>query len=93
MRNAWENEDECKQAENDPGLQFSKEMEIEVKYRKLAEKIGVPGFYRAETVGTHPAFIDGLAKLVQDHANQEEICAEGGRRLCPPEFRRCAMSA
>ena len=68
-------------------------VEIEIEYRELAHKIGVPGFYRVPTVSTHPDFIAGLAQLVLDAMAAEGIRAEGGRALCPQNFRRCCMRA
>lgn len=56
-------------------------VEIEIEYRELAEKLGVPGFYRVPTVDTAQAFIDGLAELVQT--------PEDRPRICPKTFRRC----
>ncbi|HUY68981.1 MAG TPA: ferrochelatase [Alphaproteobacteria bacterium] len=38
--------------------------EIDMLYRALAQKAGVPAFARAQTVGAAPAFIAGLAGLV-----------------------------
>ncbi len=40
-------------------------VEINIEYRHLAEKLGVPGFQGIETVGAHADFIKGLAALVQ----------------------------
>jgi protoporphyrin/coproporphyrin ferrochelatase len=40
-------------------------VEIEEEYREMAHHCGVPFFARVDTVGTHPAFIGGLANLVQ----------------------------
>lgn len=39
-------------------------VEIEIEYRQEAAALGVPAFYRVPTVGTHPDFIEGLAKMV-----------------------------
>lgn len=55
-------------------------VEIEIEYRELAEKLGVPGFTRVPTVMTHPDFIDGLAGLVKNPP---------GQKICPGSFRRC----
>lgn len=41
-------------------------VELDIEYKKEAEKLGVPYFARVPTVSTHPAFISGLAELVQD---------------------------
>ena len=40
-------------------------VELDIDYRKLAEKAGVPKYVRVPTVGTHPLFIHGLANLVR----------------------------
>ena len=40
-------------------------VELDIEYRHLAEKAGVPRYVRVPTVGTHPKFIAGLATLVR----------------------------
>jgi len=66
-------------------------VELDVEYREIAEELGLHGYYRAQTVGTHPKFIDGLAKLVKDHLGRQRIEAEGKKEICPQEFGRCCM--
>jgi protoporphyrin/coproporphyrin ferrochelatase len=39
-------------------------VELDLDYREIAHKSGVPGYYRVPTVGVAPAFIAGLASLV-----------------------------
>jgi len=41
-------------------------VELDIEYRHLAERAGVPAYVRVPTVGTHPLFIAGLARLVRD---------------------------
>lgn len=41
-------------------------VELDRDYRQLAETLGVPGYYRAATVGTDPRFIAALAELVRN---------------------------
>jgi ferrochelatase len=41
-------------------------VELDIDYRHLAAKVGVPTYIRVPTVGTHPLFIEGLARLVRD---------------------------
>jgi len=41
-------------------------VELDIDYRHLAEQAGVSKYVRVPTVGTHPKFIAGLAKLVRD---------------------------
>jgi protoporphyrin/coproporphyrin ferrochelatase len=40
-------------------------VELDIDYRHLAEEVGVPAYVRVPTVGTHPAFIRGLADLAR----------------------------
>jgi len=41
-------------------------VELDIDYRHLAKEAGVPVYVRVPTVGTHPLFIGGLARLVRD---------------------------
>lgn len=41
-------------------------VELDIEYRHLAEGLGIPGYFRASTVQSHPEFIQGLAQLVGD---------------------------
>lgn len=66
-------------------------VEIEIEYREVADHLGVPGFYRVPTVGTHPDFIRGLADMVLAADNNPAVAPNVGARICPAGFRRCAM--
>lgn len=68
-------------------------VELDLEYRHKADEMGLKGYYRADTVGTHPAFIGGLAALVQDHLDKTAIAPEGGLCLCPEKYGRCCMRA
>ena len=41
-------------------------VELDMEYRHRAEELKIPYYARVPTVGTHPAFVAGLAQLVQD---------------------------
>ena len=41
-------------------------VELDIDYRHLAKEVGIPTYIRVPTVGTHPLFIAGLARLVRD---------------------------
>jgi protoporphyrin/coproporphyrin ferrochelatase len=41
-------------------------VELDIDYRLLAKEVGIPSYIRVPTVGTHPLFIAGLARLVRD---------------------------
>lgn len=63
-------------------------VELDVDYRGLAERLGVPGYFRMPTQNSDAAFIAALADLVRDARN-------GGRRqrLCPAACRLCPTPA
>ncbi|MEM7618715.1 MAG: ferrochelatase [Pseudomonadota bacterium] len=66
-------------------------VELDIEYKEEAEEMGLHGYYRAQTVGTHSLFIDGLSKLVKQHMNKLKIAAEGGRCICPTDHNQCCM--
>ena len=47
-------------------------VELDIEYRRVAERIGVPGYYRVPTVGADPAFIAALADLVREGEGQPD---------------------
>jgi ferrochelatase len=65
-------------------------VELDVEYREEAEKMGLKGYYRAQTIGVMDAFIDGLADMVNAYANKEGLRPDTGGRLCPKNFKKCA---
>lgn len=67
-------------------------VEIDMEYRHLAQECGVPAFANTGTVGSDPAFIDGLAALVRDAQNSDKACISGsGARICAKEICACFM--
>lgn len=72
-------------------------VELDVEYRKVAEDAGVPAYLRAPAVGTHPAFIAGLADMVQTVLARgvpgSKMEAETGGRLCPADRTGCPAAA
>jgi len=70
-------------------------VEIEIEYRKLAADMGVPYFVRVPTVGVAPAFIAGLAGLVNRvlPASARNGCISGaGGRICPASCGGCPLN-
>jgi len=58
-------------------------VELDIEYRHRAESLGVPAYVRVPAVGSHPDFIDGLARLVRDPGSvRGRACAALGNR-CP----------
>ncbi len=67
-------------------------VELDIEYKHMAAKLGISGYYRAQTVGTHEDFIDGLAELVRQNLDKEGIHAENDN-LCPGNFKQCCQQA
>ncbi len=65
-------------------------VELDIEYRHLAEANGAAAYVRVPAVGTHPAFIAGLANLVSAALSGEGAVRPGsGRQYCA-DWRRCA---
>jgi protoporphyrin/coproporphyrin ferrochelatase len=68
-------------------------VELDIEYAHLAKQSGVPGYVRVATVGTSPAFIEGLARLVRAAAEDSApIRSQTGPRRCDAGQRCCLMS-
>jgi protoporphyrin/coproporphyrin ferrochelatase len=67
-------------------------VELDIEYRHLAERSGVPAYRVVPTVGRDGAFIAGLAALVREATGAGLRCGEG-IRLCPTQFTRCPLAA
>jgi ferrochelatase len=69
-------------------------VELDIEYRELAERAGVPVYLRVPAVGVQPDFIAGLAGLVRDSLAWPAgtLAGAGCRRACPARFERCAMA-
>jgi ferrochelatase len=68
-------------------------VELDIEYRELAHKSGVPAFHRVATVGVHDAFIGGLAELVEGSVSspQRWVANDGGFAACPGQHQRCPL--
>ena len=67
-------------------------VELDVEYRELAEKMGVPGYYRAPAQNSDPAFIAALAGAVLTaRARGPGTCSFSGGRACPARHLDCPM--
>jgi protoporphyrin/coproporphyrin ferrochelatase len=66
-------------------------VEIEEEYRHLAEKSGVPLFYRVPTAGTDDKFIGVLADMVKQNIDKTGIGSAERTRICPAACCRCGM--
>ena len=68
-------------------------VELDIEYAKLARDSGVPDYLRVPTAGTHPAFIEGLARLVMRAVDGEAVVTCAAGRICPKQWRACGHEA
>jgi ferrochelatase len=67
-------------------------VELDVEYRELAEKMGVPGYFRAPAQNSDAGFIAALAALVTaSRARGPGMCSFSGGRACPATHTDCPM--
>jgi ferrochelatase len=67
-------------------------VELDVEYRELAEKMGVPGYFRAPAQNSDAGFIAALAALVTaSRARGPGLCSFAGGRACPAVHTDCPM--
>jgi ferrochelatase len=65
-------------------------VELDVEYKELAHKEGVPGYYRAPVQNSDPGFIESLANLARTTlAREHGLCSFVGGRTCPAPFGDC----
>jgi ferrochelatase len=67
-------------------------VELDMDYAKLARESGVTDYLRVPTVGTHPDFIAGLARLVLRAATGESPATCGAGRICPSDRSACGYA-
>jgi ferrochelatase len=65
-------------------------VELDIEYRHLAEQNGAATYVRVPVVGTHPAFIAGLARLVRKAMGDAAPVQDGSGRQACVDWRRCA---
>ncbi|MDX2308395.1 MAG: ferrochelatase, partial [Hyphomicrobium sp.] len=66
-------------------------VELDIEYAELAKESGVPHYHRVPAVGTHPAFIAGLAGLVRKAIDGNGTMPGNGKRVCPAKCGLCAL--
>jgi ferrochelatase len=65
-------------------------VELDVEYRHVADKLSVPGYFRAPTQSCEPGFIAALAGLVDKALScGPGLCSFAGDRQCPRDHPDC----
>ncbi len=68
-------------------------VELDVEYRELAERLGVPGYFRLPTPNADANFIAAMARLVRETlANGDGSCSYLGKRACPLNHVACPLT-
>jgi protoporphyrin/coproporphyrin ferrochelatase len=67
-------------------------VELDVEYRALAVRMGVPGYFRLPTPNAEPDFVASMARLAQAAlANGVGSCSYAGSRACPNRYSACPL--
>jgi ferrochelatase len=67
-------------------------VELDIDYRRLAERLGVPGYFRVPTPNANAVFIAALAGLVRQARKQGPgLCSHTGKRICPADRILCPL--
>jgi ferrochelatase len=65
-------------------------VELDVEYKELAHKEGVPGYFRTPVQNSDPGFIEALAQLARTTLERPHgLCSFVGGRTCPAPFGDC----
>jgi ferrochelatase len=65
-------------------------VELDVEYREVAHKFGVPGYFRVPTQNSDAAFIASVAALARRaRRSGRELCSFAGARQCPRAHGDC----
>lgn len=64
-------------------------VELDIEYRHLAEKSGVPGYWRVPALGVESHYIESLANLCLNADRNDTIASFNGARYCQRNFRKC----
>ena len=65
-------------------------VELDVEYREVAHKAGVPGYFRVPAQNSDPAFIAALAGIARTALGSgRSLCSFAGGRQCPKQHGDC----
>ena len=68
-------------------------VELDIDYRALAARLGVPGYFRVPTQHADAGFIAALARLVRSaRARGPGLCSHAGGRICPADRILCPLA-
>ncbi|SLN20752.1 ferrochelatase [Oceanibacterium hippocampi] len=69
-------------------------VELDIEYRELARKSGVPGYFRVPALNASETYVSALAGLVRRSlAGPAGIASQDGVRRCPADHGQCPLQA
>lgn len=68
-------------------------VELDIEYRHLADENGAAAYVRVPVVGTHPAFIAGLAGLAKAALARDAVIQDGSGQQACATWRHCACKS
>ena len=67
-------------------------VELDIDYRALADRLGVPGYFRVPVPNADAMFIAALADLVRRARTRGPgLCSHAGGRICPADRTLCPL--
>lgn len=67
--------------------------ELDIEYRKMALRLGVPAYVRVPAIGVDKSFISALARIAVEALKEgEETRSAAGGRQCPAATGQCPLS-
>ena len=68
-------------------------VELDIEYREVANRLGVPGYFRAPAQNADPGFVAALANLVRRaRGHGAGLCSYRRTRTCPRPFGDCPQA-
>ncbi|MDX1974646.1 MAG: ferrochelatase [Rickettsiales bacterium] len=65
-------------------------VELDIEYRQLAQRNGVPSYQRVRALSVEPHFIEALANLCLASGKDTALCSFQITRYCPKNLSACA---
>ena len=68
-------------------------VELDIEYRKLADEVGVPHYWRVPALGSDPSYVEALADLCLKICREQGTYSFNKDRYCTRNFSYCPCKA